>query len=109
MFFLQAEDGIRDIGVTGVQTCTLPICISGWNIVPRRMTIGTAAVPAAASSQSIGPSAHSSRASSHASTTRPSEIGRASCRERVEISVVAGSLNKKHNTQNATQEAHYLI
>src|SRR3712207_7080618 len=26
MFFLfQAEDGIRDIGVTGVQTCALPI------------------------------------------------------------------------------------
>src|SRR3712207_8339882 len=24
-FFLQAEDGIRDIGVTGVQTCALPI------------------------------------------------------------------------------------
>src|SRR3712207_7566932 len=23
--FLQAEDGIRDIGVTGVQTCALPI------------------------------------------------------------------------------------
>src|SRR3712207_7948318 len=26
-FFFQAEDGIRDIGVTGVQTCALPICI----------------------------------------------------------------------------------
>src|SRR3712207_7958519 len=25
IFFLQAEDGIRDIGVTGVQTCALPI------------------------------------------------------------------------------------
>src|SRR3712207_6903376 len=25
MFFFQAEDGIRDIGVTGVQTCALPI------------------------------------------------------------------------------------
>src|SRR3712207_4187418 len=24
--FFQAEDGIRDIGVTGVQTCALPIC-----------------------------------------------------------------------------------
>src|SRR3712207_7249099 len=30
-FFFQAEDGIRDIGVTGVQTCALPI----WP-VPRR-------------------------------------------------------------------------
>src|SRR4029434_11331296 len=25
-FFLQAEDGIRDSNVTGVQTCALPIC-----------------------------------------------------------------------------------
>src|SRR3712207_8088407 len=28
-FFFQAEDGIRDIGVTGVQTCALPICDGG--------------------------------------------------------------------------------
>src|SRR2546430_8214416 len=26
-FFFQAEDGIRDLTVTGVQTCALPICI----------------------------------------------------------------------------------
>src|SRR5476651_2847230 len=26
-FFFQAEDGIRDIGVTGVQTCDLPISL----------------------------------------------------------------------------------
>ena len=26
-FFFQAEDGIRDWSVTGVQTCALPICI----------------------------------------------------------------------------------
>src|SRR5260370_25314600 len=25
-FFFQAEDGIRDSSVTGVQTCALPIC-----------------------------------------------------------------------------------
>src|SRR5690348_2684135 len=28
-FFFQAEDGIRDGRVTGVQTCALPICTSG--------------------------------------------------------------------------------
>ena len=28
IFFFQAEDGIRDIGVTGVQTCALPIYIN---------------------------------------------------------------------------------
>ena len=26
VFFFQAEDGIRDYDVTGVQTCALPIC-----------------------------------------------------------------------------------
>src|SRR3989449_8087146 len=26
-FFFQAEDGIRDVAVTGVQTCALPICM----------------------------------------------------------------------------------
>src|SRR5688572_10938545 len=31
-FFFQAEDGIRDLTVTGVQTCALPIldCDWGW-------------------------------------------------------------------------------
>src|SRR5256885_7497786 len=28
-FFFQAEDGIRDYKVTGVQTCALPICARG--------------------------------------------------------------------------------
>src|SRR5437879_11427056 len=28
-FFFQAEDGIRDTSVTGVQTCALPICCNG--------------------------------------------------------------------------------
>ena len=32
-FFFQAEDGIRDIGVTGVQTCALPIYRSGWQMI----------------------------------------------------------------------------
>src|SRR4029434_11337450 len=27
VFFFQAEDGIRDSSVTGVQTCALPICV----------------------------------------------------------------------------------
>src|SRR5947209_4976594 len=29
-FFFEAEDGIRDIGVTGVQTCALPIWLDSW-------------------------------------------------------------------------------
>src|SRR5205085_7269726 len=46
VFFFQAEDGIRDLTVTGVQTCALPICPAwswiapeGWRCaaaVPRR-------------------------------------------------------------------------
>src|SRR6266496_6057859 len=28
LFFFQAEDGIRDLYVTGVQTCALPICLA---------------------------------------------------------------------------------
>src|SRR2546429_7199547 len=28
VFFFQAEDGIRDVAVTGVQTCALPICFA---------------------------------------------------------------------------------
>src|SRR2546422_277042 len=33
-FFFQAEDGIRDVAVTGVQTCALPICVTVSNSVP---------------------------------------------------------------------------
>src|SRR2546429_8160955 len=32
-FFFQAEDGIRDVAVTGVQTCALPIS----SMLPRNM------------------------------------------------------------------------
>src|SRR5215217_9400493 len=35
-FFFQAEDGIRDIGVTGVQTCALPIWRPGPSYWRRR-------------------------------------------------------------------------
>src|SRR5206468_10801608 len=39
-FFFQAEDGIRDLIVTGVQTCALPISIAAlwrrpaWSLLP---------------------------------------------------------------------------
>src|SRR2546427_945251 len=35
-FFFQAEDGIRDLTVTGVQTCALPISVSAMAWVERR-------------------------------------------------------------------------
>src|SRR2546427_12079907 len=34
-FFFQAEDGIRDLTVTGVQTCALPISWDRWLSTPR--------------------------------------------------------------------------
>src|SRR3712207_9559355 len=47
IFFFQAEDGIRDIGVTGVQTCALPISSLGLSyfifipvFIPGPTTIG---------------------------------------------------------------------
>src|SRR2546422_10168045 len=33
-FFFQAEDGIRDVAVTGVQTCALPICVNEDHLPP---------------------------------------------------------------------------
>src|SRR3712207_7709280 len=44
-FFFQAEDGIRDIGVTGVQTCALPISTSRGSRVAA--TVGNANTPTA--------------------------------------------------------------
>src|SRR5438067_7680860 len=45
-FFFQAEDGIRDRNVTGVQTCALPIsyvkAVNGAPIGPRNGSCGTA-------------------------------------------------------------------
>src|SRR5205807_3024975 len=59
-FFFQAEDGIRDYKVTGVQTCALPICLftraktgdgdaprrpwGSW-LTPRAPAIGTRVTP----------------------------------------------------------------
>src|SRR5438034_3358933 len=38
VFFFQAEDGIRDHCVTGVQTCALPICDDATE---RRLSVAT--------------------------------------------------------------------
>src|SRR2546430_13734025 len=40
-FFFQAEDGIRDLTVTGVQTCALPISITAASPAPNRQTFAT--------------------------------------------------------------------
>src|SRR5256885_3483279 len=66
-FFFQAEDGIRDYKVTGVQTCALPIS-------PRRTVFGRIST----SGRCLGASPTSSVTTYSGRT----QIGRASCRER---------------------------
>src|SRR5688572_31532378 len=41
-FFFQAEDGIRDLTVTGVQTCALPISQGEWLLAGALYVIATA-------------------------------------------------------------------
>src|SRR5437867_4832158 len=54
-FFFQAEDGIRDRTVTGVQTCALPISRPDAPAMRRAMltTIGVPILMAATSAESI--------------------------------------------------------
>src|SRR3989304_8348631 len=82
--FLQAEAGIGDVAVTGVQTCALPIC--------RAQVVSTEGTVHHSSGDGL---------------CGASEIGRASCRERGEISVGAVSLKKKaQKKQAALQNDH---
>src|SRR5690606_39367081 len=76
-FFLQAEDGIRDFHVTGVQTCALPI----YPELGFQETRTAALV--AKSLGALGYEVHTG--------VGKTEIGRASCREREESTVLAGS------------------
>src|SRR5438445_1528735 len=71
-FFFQAEDGIRDIGVTGVQTCALPILLTGLYFVgyeratwpPQSPSVGaTLQTGAQFLAMAFGPAAASWRAS----------------------------------------------
>src|SRR5256884_922036 len=88
IFFFQAEDGIRDVAVTGVQTCALPIyakVVGGyfeeWSIYFAGYNI--------ANLQSNGVAdklTHLNYAFGNATANGcaiADEIGRASCRERV--------------------------
>src|SRR5205809_1577145 len=44
-FFFQAEDGIRDVAVTGVQTCALPISTSSRLFATLDPTVRSLALP----------------------------------------------------------------
>src|SRR5260370_14226395 len=87
-FFFQAEDGIRDSSVTGVQTCALPI--SPWleraALYRAQFSLCTAREQRHTACGRASPmDACSGFASQPRSITRDLrlEIGRASCRERV--------------------------
>src|SRR5262249_57802335 len=95
-FFFQAEDGIRDWSVTGVQTCALPISVTVTRLRSPRARPGRA---------QISPQAYRVM-KSWKSAVNPvvPEIGRASCRERVEMWGVAGALKKKKEAREGTKE-----
>src|SRR5206468_7890181 len=96
LFFFQAEDGIRDLIVTGVQTCALPISrhrLRG-DIVVLRLADGETVdyvfeiEPLGVDLEPIvveGPPGYFQRR-----MLEFEEIGRASCRERVWVGWVGG-------------------
>src|SRR3712207_9073074 len=92
--FFQAEDGIRDIGVTGVQTCTLPI-FAGRVEVHERVR-GEHEPRLLAARDRL-------RAQDAPQAGQQRQIGRASCRERGEISVGAVSLKKNKTKSRLTE------
>src|SRR3712207_7649396 len=100
LFFFQAEDGIRDIGVTGVQTCALPISAGV-------VQVGEAVREAGAEVQQRGRGAPGDAAEAVGGAGRHAleegedaahgryQIGRASRRGRVEILVVGRYFKQK--------------
>src|SRR5207244_10536491 len=98
----QAEDGIRDDLVTGVQTCALPILRGGCRVVIahfRNSDDGnTFAAERAELARRDGLRHHVRRVSEAVdvrvqpptppATLEPEKIGRASCRERVDVDKV---------------------
>src|SRR3712207_7612997 len=105
-FFFQAEDGIRDIGVTGVQTCALPISASCRNSssacgTPWRWATPPASAAVRHETGPLTPIATSPRPDSAGRRQRRGQIGRGACRGRGEMSVGGVSFKKKkRNTQH---------
>src|SRR5207244_10332805 len=102
-FFFQAEDGIRDDLVTGVQTCALPISSALRPRAPapdRRM----AAAPLDAHLVHARPQRHAlsggARLRARPAGAGRSQIGRASCRERGGVSV-GGACGEVKNREEA--------
>src|SRR5205807_7440848 len=101
-FFFQAEDGIRDYKVTGVQTCALPIFIANINrnLNNRRSPHLQIAILDRRASRRAAHTAPSASGAGSGTPDAPAggllsaEIGRASCRERGSIWVVVVSSKK---------------
>src|SRR5437773_4268264 len=92
-FFFQAEDGIRDRDVTGVQTCALPISIPAW---PPRTEPPSSGSAATRSTGRARPATAPTRTPARSRSWRGGcEIGRASCRERGEGGGGVGSVRRK--------------
>src|SRR3712207_8308071 len=80
--FFQAEDGIRDIGVTGVQTCALPIssCPPGWVVsagqsrTVTRPPVTSAAARNGAALERSGSSTSSRAATGPGETRQPESV-----------------------------------
>src|SRR5690349_24852360 len=87
-FFFQAEAGIRDLYVTGVQTCALPIFAflekgaKGRDLVSQVLLADTFEL-----------------------ALNDKEIGRASCRERVWRRVVRGCLEERGGQSGSARRA----
>src|SRR2546429_5950453 len=87
-FFFQAEDGIRDVAVTGVQTCALPICATlfapkschGPQAYMGAKSVAPLKVPAGLDAPETSSAL---RIPALTEPAPPAQIGRASCRERV--------------------------
>src|SRR5205085_8534446 len=88
-FFFQAEDGIRDLTVTGVQTCALPISDPAPPVFAEVRAEVEAGVPGAlAKLQALAEANHAqaqlylAQLYDGGEAGLPQKIGRASCRER---------------------------
>src|SRR2546430_7992262 len=105
-FFFQAEDGIRDLTVTGVQTCALPI----YRVQPRQQVarlLPAAEVELDAAEHVLDVAVddvrlHSLQQPQRALGKEAGQIGRAACRGRGEILGVAGSFKKKKEKDKGT-------
>src|SRR5690554_7518139 len=99
-FFFQAEDGIRDADVTGVQTCALPIYLARYHIEQRRLSRAVrpdyrdTVRPPHLQTELIDDWCGSRISGCHLvepENRPPGQIGRASGRERVASAVVVGA------------------